>query len=341
MAVSILQRWRDEKRNKKFKNNSASAKLSDAQVKAKKMNEYRPPKLKIIEADLTVAERTKLKVKKLKSVSVPMKQLPSGFSMPSFGVGMWSMSITDDKKLKNPPLQAAKTAINTGVTCIATSGLQSELEVAKVIKGHKREELFLVSKIVIDHDHFYDTVNAVTYALKRLKTKYIDLALLSIEDPDVSLQTVAQAINAMMEKGLVKNVGVVNCGQDQITQLNFYLTNKVVANLLRYNLEVQRPNDEGLLDFCRDNGLFLITHHPVTKNLLDPKMGSVIGKLCKKHNATPSQIALAWLLFQSNVVVFNSMSRVDNFHEDVLALDFKLNGDEYEELTREFAKSDK
>lgn len=156
---------------------------------------------------------------------------------------------------------------------------------------------------------------AVTGSLKRLGVERIDLWQLHRVDTRVPSEDQFGVIQQMQREGLIRHVGLSEVGVEQITMALKYFPVATVQN--RYNL-LDRGS-ENVLQFCEAKGIGFIPWFPLAAGDLT-KTGATLDEIAKKLNAAPGQIALAWTLKRSPVMLpIPGTSKMKHLEENVAA----------------------
>lgn len=169
----------------------------------------------------------------------------------------------------------------------------------------------------------------VTSSLKRLGVERIDLWQLHRIDAAVPQSEQFGVIAEMQKEGLIRHVGLsqVSVAEIKAAQKVFKVT--TVQNL--YNLADRSSED--VLDYCEAEGIGFIPWFPLAAGSL-AKPGSVLDGIAKKHGASPSQVALAWLLKRSPVMLpIPGTGKVKHLEENVAAVSIDLGDAEFRELS--------
>jgi pyridoxine 4-dehydrogenase len=165
-------------------------------------------------------------------------------------------------------------------------------------------------------------------SLSRLKVERIDLYQLHRIDPRVPAEESLGTLAELREEGKIRHVGLSQVGVEEIERAREIVSIASVQN--RYNLTDRGSED--VLDFCEREGLGFIPWFPLaTGNLARP--GGPLDEIAARHNAAPGQVALAWLLMRSPVMLpIPGTSSVGHLEENVAAADLRLTHEEFEEL---------
>jgi pyridoxine 4-dehydrogenase len=165
-------------------------------------------------------------------------------------------------------------------------------------------------------------------SLRRLKLDRIDLYQLHSPDPKVPYEDSVGALKELQDEGKIKHVGISNVSVDELNQAREIVEVVTVQN--RYNLE-DRDSEE-VLDACEEAGIGFIPWFPLaTGRLAEP--GGPLDRAAREHDATPGQIALAWLLARSPVMLpIPGTSSVKHLEENWAAREIELSRDEVVEI---------
>ena len=167
-------------------------------------------------------------------------------------------------------------------------------------------------------------------SLQRLKVDRIDLYQLHRIDPRVPAETSLGTLAELREEGKVRHVGLSEVSVQEIEQARKIVSIASVQN--RYNLTDRGSED--VLDFCEREGIGFIPWFPLAVGDL-ARSGGPLDEVADRHGATPGQIALAWLLMRSPVMLpIPGTSSVEHLNENVGAVDIRLEAEEFEELSR-------
>jgi pyridoxine 4-dehydrogenase len=166
-------------------------------------------------------------------------------------------------------------------------------------------------------------------SLKRLGVERIDLWQLHRIDPKVPQAEQFDVIAAMQKEGLIRHVGLSQVSVSEIKAAQKVFRVATVQNL--YNLADRSSED--VLDYCEAEGIGFIPWFPLAAGSL-AQPGSVLDGIAKRHNASPSQIALAWLLRRSPVMLpIPGTGKVKHLEENVAAVGITLSDADVAELS--------
>jgi len=165
-------------------------------------------------------------------------------------------------------------------------------------------------------------------SLRRLRVDRIDLYQLHRPDPEVPLEDSLGALKELQEEGKIRHIGVSNVSIDQLERARAVVEVVTVQN--RYSLVDRRSED--VLDACDAAGIGFIPWFPLaTGDLARP--GGPLDELARDHDATPGQLAIAWLLARSPVMlpIPGTASR-EHLEENVAAGELELESEGFERL---------
>jgi len=171
--------------------------------------------------------------------------------------------------------------------------------------------------------------NAVLCSLDRLGVDAIDLYQYHAPDPDVSIEESMRALADLKDRGLIRHVGVSNVSVEQLQRARDVVSVATVQN--EYNV-ADRTHDD-VLDVCEDADIGFVPYFPLGGGDLGEK-ATVLDDVAAAHDATRRQVALAWLLHRSSVVLpIPGTSTVEHLEANVAAADIALTDDEMSRLS--------
>ncbi|HZC26496.1 MAG TPA: aldo/keto reductase [Actinopolymorphaceae bacterium] len=167
-------------------------------------------------------------------------------------------------------------------------------------------------------------------SLRRLGVERIDLFQLHRIDPTVPLADQMGALVSLKEQGKIRHIGMSNVSIEELDRAREIT--EIVSVQNRYNLA--NRDSEAVLDYAERAGLGFIPWFPVATGKL-ARPGGPLDKLARDHDATPGQLALAWLLRRSPVMLpIPGTSKVAHLEENAMAAQIDLSDGEYEQLSR-------
>jgi aryl-alcohol dehydrogenase-like predicted oxidoreductase len=168
----------------------------------------------------------------------------------------------------------------------------------------------------------------VEMSLRRLKTERIDLWQLHRIDPKVPVEESLGVIKKLQEQGKIRHVGLSEVKPNEIDQAREVM--EIVSVQNQYNISDRKHED--VLQYCEKNNLAFIPWFPVASGKL-AQPGGALDSVAKRHNATVSQLSLAWLLHRSPVMLpIPGTSSVQHLEENVGAASVELSDSEWKEI---------
>ena len=139
------------------------------------------------------------------------------------------------------------------------------------------------------------------------------------------------AVKSLQDDGIIRHAGLSNVTVADIEAASKVFKVATVQN--RYNL-IDRSSED-VLNYCEKHGIGFIPWFPLAAGRL-AETGSILDAVAKAHNATPSQIALAWVLKRSPVMLpIPGTSKVAHLEENVAGVNIELSDEEFDALDRE------
>ncbi|HEV8607171.1 MAG TPA: aldo/keto reductase [Tepidisphaeraceae bacterium] len=270
----------------------------------------------------------------MSKTSIRTTQLPSGETVPILGQGTWHMG--EDADRRQDELAALRLGLDLGLTLIDTAELYgsgaSEHLIGEAIAG-RRDEAFLVSKVLPPHATLRGTISACESSLRRLRTDHLDLYLLHWRG-QVPLAQTLEAFETLAKSGKIRHWGVSNFDVNDIEELLSLKSDANVAtNQVLYNL-VHRGIEFDLLPFCRQRHIPLMAYSPIEQGqLLESRQ---LHKIAARHHATPAQIALAWVLRHDDIIAIPKAGTPDHLRENRDALNIQLTQEDLSDLDNTF-----
>lgn len=165
-------------------------------------------------------------------------------------------------------------------------------------------------------------------SLRRLKVERIDLYQLHRPDPDVPLEESLGALVDLQAEGKIRLIGVSNVDVDELRRAR--AVTPIVSVQNRFNLEYRDAED--VLEACAEAGIAFLPWYPLAAGPL-AEDGGTAARIAERHDATPAQVALAWLLARSPVILpIPGTSSVEHLEENVAAAGLRLSDEEVRTL---------
>ena len=260
--------------------------------------------------------------------------LGNGDEVAALGQGTWYMG--EKASVREQEVAALREGVELGMTLIDTAEMYgsgaSEEMIGEAI-ADRRDDVYLVSKVLPSNAAYDDAIAACGASLERLGTDRLDLYLLHWRG-GVELQETIDAFRVLQERGRIGAWGVSNFDADDMEELLAADGGEACAvNQVLYNLTRRWPEPE-LLPLCRERGVPVMAYSPIEQGrmLRHPELTRIAADM----EATPAQVALAWLLRDDDVVVIPKASRPEHVRENFAAYDVGLGESELAALDAAF-----
>ena len=266
--------------------------------------------------------------------TIPTVRLTAGESIPVMGLGTWYLGENSARRASE--LAALRLGIERGLTLIDTAEMYgngaAEVLVGEAIAG-RRDEVFLVSKVLPSHASYADTIEACRQSLSRLGTERLDLYLLHWRGP-VPLEQTVRAFEELVRLGMIRYWGVSNFGIRDMAELlsvpggEAVQTDQVLYNLTRRGIEYD------LLPTLQEQGIPVMAYSPIEQGRL--LRHPMIIAVANRNGATPAQVALAWLMTRDGVNVIPRAGTREHVLENRAAVDLRLTEPDLRKLDEAF-----
>lgn len=261
--------------------------------------------------------------------------LPDGKSVPALGQGTWGMG--ESKSARAKEIAALRLGIELGMSLIDTAEMYGDGEAEKVVGDaieRQRARVFVVTKVSPHNASSTKLPQACERSLTRLRIDTIDLYLLHWRG-DMPLEETVDAFEELRAAGKIKRWGVSNFDIDDMKDLlEIENRSNCATNQVLYNFE-DREIEFDLLPWSQTKNIAIMAYSPVghSGNLL---RNAVLKKLAKAHDATPAQVALAWVLRQPGVIAIPKASSEAHVRANARAVEIELTKKDLADLDREF-----
>ena len=260
--------------------------------------------------------------------------LPSGENVPSMGLGTWHMG----ERIGNPKTEvdALIRGLDLGATLIDTAEMYArggaERVVGNAIKG-RRDNVFIVSKIVPHNASFDGTIRACENSLQRMEIESIDLYLLHWPG-NHPLESTVSAFEQLKTDGKIKHWGVSNFDTSDMQELYGIPEGKnCQINPVLYNLS-RRGIEWDLLPWCRSMGLPIMAYSPIEQGrLLENKK---LKALANEIGVSAAQLSIAWSIRKNDIITIPKASNLQHVSQNIEAWTIKLESTILDELDKLF-----
>jgi diketogulonate reductase-like aldo/keto reductase len=272
------------------------------------------------------------------TVAMPMTELPSGETIPVLGQGTWHLGV--GRHSAEEEIAALRLGLRLGMTLIDTAEMYgdgaSERLVGRALAG-RRDDAFLVSKVLPHHATRRGTIAACEASLRRLGTDRLDLYLLHWRG-QVALEETVEAFDTLLGAGWIRHWGVSNVGIPDIQELmRVPRGSGVECDQVLYNL-TRRVIESDLLPWCRSIGLPIMAYSPIEQGRLARHL--TLARIAARHRATAAQVALAWVVCHDGVSAIPEAGTREHVAENRAALNVRLDEQDLAALDEAFPPPD-
>jgi diketogulonate reductase-like aldo/keto reductase len=262
----------------------------------------------------------------------------SGFQVPAIGQGSWQIEHAHERDA----IAALQLGLDLGMTHIDTAemygGGASERVVAKAIRG-RRDEVFLVSKVLPSNASKRGTIRACEQSLRNLGTEHLDCYLLHWRG-DYPLADTLDAFLQLKRDGRIRSWGVSNFDVDDLEEAAA-IAGAPACNQVLYH-PWQRAIEHAVLPWCAGHGTAVVAYTPFGDSAASyeptSRRGRVLHRIASAHGTTTRQVALRFLLRHPAVFVIPKAARSEHVRENAAAMDFELGDADIRELEAAFPR---
>ena len=264
----------------------------------------------------------------------------NGPEVSVIGQGTWYIDRGDRKRA----VAALRRGIDLGMTHIDTAEMygDAELVIAEAIAG-KRDDLFLVSKVLPSNASRRGTIAACERSLKRLKTDRLDCYLLHWRGSYPLAETVA-AFEELAHAGKIRAWGVSNFDINDLDEMLAVAgEGRIACNQVLYHLQ-ERAIEHAVIPWCEQHGVAVVAYSPFGHDDFPAprsKAGQLLQEIADAHQGTPRQVALSFLTRTKSVFAIPKASSADHAVDNAAAGDLVLDKDEIAALDKAFPRGAK
>lgn len=264
-----------------------------------------------------------------------LKQLGNtGVRVPEIGMGVWRYS---------GGVEPLRRGIELGAFLIDTAEIYgTEDVVAQAVRG-VRDQVFIATKVAAHHLRYDDVLRAAEASLRRLDTGYIDLYQIHFPNWSVPIQETMHAMEALVDRGQVKYIGVSNFSTHQLREAQAAMRKyPIVSDQVLYNLN-RREIEWELLPYCLRSQVTIIAYTPLDDGRLAtptqsfPSRGmQALTLVATQAQKTLAQVALNWCTSRPNVITIPKSNSVARVEENCQASGWRLSQEQVRFLDAAF-----
>ncbi|TMJ05330.1 MAG: aldo/keto reductase [Bacillati bacterium ANGP1] len=255
----------------------------------------------------------------------------TGVSVPVIGQGTWEM-----EQNRASSIAAIRHGLDLGMTHIDTAEMYGNGKVEDIVGeaiAGRRQEVFLVSKVMPDNASRQGTMTACERSLRRLRTEYLDCYLLHWPSRHRLADTIA-AFEQLVRDGKIKTWGVSNFDEDRVAEaVRIGGPNRVACNQVLYHLE-ERTIEHHILPICERHNIAIVGYSPFGQGRF--RSHPVLEEIARARGATPRQVALRFLVRHPSVFTIPKAGRVDHVEENAGTGDLRLTEDDIRRIDEAF-----
>jgi diketogulonate reductase-like aldo/keto reductase len=242
---------------------------------------------------------------------------PTGVRVPKVGLGTWYLEESDAKTA----IAAVRAAIDLGLTHVDTAELygsgQAESLVGQALEG-RRQDVFLVSKVIPSNASRKGTVKHCEQTLQRLRTDHLDCYLLHWPGSHPLEDTIA-AFEELVQAGKTRAWGVSNFDETELAEaLAIAGPGRIACNQVLYHLE-ERGIEHAVLPWCEKNNVAVVGYTPYGQHRQYPPRGpagATLQQIAERHGATARQVALAFLTRRPDLFAIPKSTNPEHLREN-------------------------
>ncbi len=263
----------------------------------------------------------------------------AGTPVSVIGQGTWNIETSERRNA----VQSLQTGLDLGLNHIDTAEMygsgRAEQVVGKAIAG-RRDEVFLVSKVLPSNASRAGTVEACERSLRQLGTDHLDCYLLHWRGRYPLAETFG-AFEQLRATGKIRSWGVSNFDVGDLDEaLRVAGPGVIACNQVLYYLE-QRAIEHAVIPWCERNGVAVVAYSPFGSGEFPAplsKAGRVLKQIADRHEATPRQVALAFLTRHAAVFAIPKSSRAEHTADNAGAANVALTTSDFDLLERTFPR---
>jgi diketogulonate reductase-like aldo/keto reductase len=260
---------------------------------------------------------------------------PSEIEVPVIGQGTWQMGRDPDAEVA-----ALRRGLELGLTHVDTAEMYGPAEdvTGQALADGRRDGVFLVSKVLPSHASYAGTIEACERSLDTLGTDHLDLYLLHWPGSHPIAETM-RGLEELVAQGKTRLIGVSNFDTDGLRAAEAALTRERLAcNQVHYDME-HRGIERQLLPYCQERQIALVGYSPFGQGALPSptsRGGEALARVAAAHEATPTQVILAFLTRLEGTFTIPKASRLAHVEDNAAALGLRLSDAEINELDAAF-----
>ena len=249
--------------------------------------------------------------------------LANGVKMPVLGYGVYQVTQDECERCVLDALKVGYRSIDTAQSYFNEEQVGSAMEKS----GVPREDIFLTTKVWLEHYGYKQTKDSVLESMGKLRTDYLDLVLL--HQPFSDTYGAWRALEELYDEGKLRAIGISNFYADRMVDFASFNRIKPMVNQVETHIFDQQKNAKQWAD---KYGIQLEAWAPFGEGRGGTFENPVIGEIAAKYGKTPAQVMLRWNI-QRGVVVIPKSTHVERMKENFDVFDFTLSGEDMEAIS--------
>ncbi|HEV7504426.1 MAG TPA: aldo/keto reductase [Thermoanaerobaculia bacterium] len=263
---------------------------------------------------------------------------PTGQQVSLVGQGTWDL-----ERSGSAAIAALLRGLDAGMSHVDTAEMYGDGQVEEILGEalvSRRDEVFLVSKVLPQNASRGGTVQACDRSLRRLRTDHLDCYLLHWPSPHPLEDTIA-AFEELVAAGKIHAWGVSNFDEEKLARaVAIAGPGKVACNQVLYHLQ-ERDIEHAVIPFCAEHEIAVVAYSPFGQGHF-PKPesagGRILAEIAKARGATPYQIALAFLLRFPGLFAIPKAAKAEHAVDNAQAAEIELSQDELRKIDAAFPR---
>lgn len=251
----------------------------------------------------------------------------TGVKVPVIGQGSW--------QIKKNALKALRSGIELGMTHIDTAEMYTGAEeiIAEAIRG-RRQDIFLVSKVMPSNASYKGTLRACDASLKRLETDYLDVYLLHWWSGSQPIEETMRAMEDLVAAGKIRHIGVSNLDVSRLKLAQKALRReKIVCNQVLYHLH-SRGIENHVLPFCESQNIAVVGYSPFGQG--DFRPSKTLDVIARRNRKTARQVTLNFLMRRKSLFAIPKAGTVEHVRENAGGAGWELGAEDLKLIDAEF-----
>ncbi|MCK5710401.1 MAG: aldo/keto reductase [Deltaproteobacteria bacterium] len=259
----------------------------------------------------------------------------TGVMIAEIGLGTWRYQ---------GGVEPLRKGIELGATLIDTAeGYYTEDVVGEAVR-EVRDKVFIATKVSGRHLGYDDVLKSAEESLYKLGTDYIDLYQIHWPNPTYPIRETMQAMGELVDRGLVRFIGVSNFDIDEMEEAQSYLNNyAIVSNQVRYNLN-DRSIERDLLPYCEEREITILAYTPLDDGHLAKKPGliksnkmKILEEISQETGKAMGQVAINWCTSTKSVIAIPKSNGLERTIENCGSSGWQLSPKQINRLNEAFS----